>query len=56
MDNLTGNYTGEVTEYDQVHDMALQMADMISNGVMRQFPNEFAGAAALGAFGGARPR
>ena len=40
-DHFTGNFAGEVAAYDKVHDMALEMADFISNGVMQQFPSQF---------------
>ena len=43
IDHFTGNFAGEVAAYDQVHDMALEMADFISNGVMQQFPSQFTG-------------
>jgi len=42
-DHFTGDFAGEVAAYDQVHDMALEMADFISNGVMKQFPSQFTG-------------
>jgi hypothetical protein len=42
-DHFTGNFSGEVVAYDKVHDMALEMADFISNGVMHQFPSQFNG-------------
>jgi hypothetical protein len=42
-DHFTGDFAGEVAAYDQVHDMALEMADFISNGVMQQFPSQFTG-------------
>ena len=42
-DHFTGDFAGEVAAYDQVHDMALEMADFISNGVMKQFPTQFTG-------------
>jgi len=42
-DHFTGNFAGEVAAYDKVHDMALEMADFISNGVMQQFPSQFTG-------------
>ena len=42
-DHFTGNFAGEVVAYDKVHDMALEMADFISNGVMQQFPSQFKG-------------
>lgn len=41
--HLTGDFEGEVAAYDEVHDLALEMADFISEGVMRQFPNRFQG-------------
>ena len=41
--NLSGQYTAEVAAYDKVHDLALEMADFFSNGVMLQFPNRFSG-------------
>jgi len=40
VDHLTGNYTGEVEAYDQIVDLALEMADFMSNGVMLQFRND----------------
>jgi hypothetical protein len=42
-DHFTGDFAGEVAAYDQVHDMALEMADFISNGVMKQFRSQFTG-------------
>ena len=41
--NLTGDYAGEVAAYDRVHELALEMADFISSGVMNQFPTRFKG-------------
>ena len=41
--SLTGDHAAEVAAYDRVHDMALEMADFISNGVMQQFPSKFQG-------------
>ena len=41
--HLTGDFAGEVAAYDQVHDLALEMADFISNGVIHQFPRQFKG-------------
>jgi hypothetical protein len=41
--NLTGDFAGEVTAYDEVHDLALEMADFFSNGVIQQFPSKFTG-------------
>jgi hypothetical protein len=42
--HLSGDFAGEVAAYDQVHDLALEMADFMSNGVMQQFPDKFKGA------------
>ena len=41
--HLTGDFAGEVAAYDLVHDLALEMADFFSNGVMQQFPARFQG-------------
>ena len=41
--HLTGDFAGEVAAYDLVHDLALDMADFMSNGVIRQFPGKFRG-------------
>jgi hypothetical protein len=38
---LTGNWSADVAAYDQVHAEILQMADMLSTGVIRQFPHRF---------------
>jgi len=41
--HLSGDFAGEVAAYDQVHDLALEMADFFSDGVMKQFPSQFKG-------------
>lgn len=41
--HLTGDFAGEVAAYDLVHDLALEMADFISSGVIRQFPRQLPG-------------
>jgi hypothetical protein len=38
---LQGDYAGSISAYDQIHLQALQMADMLSDGIIRQFPNKF---------------
>jgi hypothetical protein len=39
---LNEDWTGDVAAYDKVHNEILHMADMISDGIIRQFPKEFA--------------
>jgi len=41
VDHFTGDFAGEVAAYDMVHDLALEMADFFSSGVIKQFPNMF---------------
>lgn len=41
--HLEGRFEDEVAAYDKVHDLALEMADFMSNGVMQQFPSRFKG-------------
>jgi hypothetical protein len=42
---LNGDYEGSIAAYDLVHLQALEMADMLSTGIMQQFPNKFKGGA-----------
>jgi hypothetical protein len=39
---LTKNWAGDVRAYDQIHAQILGMADMLSAGLIAQFPNRFA--------------
>jgi hypothetical protein len=41
--HLNGDFAGEVAAYDEIHNLALEMADFMSNGVMQQFPSKFNG-------------
>jgi hypothetical protein len=41
--HFEGRFADEVAAYDMVHDLALEMADFMSNGVMQQFPSRFTG-------------
>lgn len=43
LDHFNGQFAAEVADYDRVHDLALEMADFFSNGVMQQFPSQFTG-------------
>jgi hypothetical protein len=38
---LQGNYAAGVRDYDAVHHHILEMADILSAGIMRQFPKRF---------------
>jgi hypothetical protein len=38
---LTGDHAASVAAYDQIHLQALDMADMLSDGIIRQFPQKF---------------
>jgi hypothetical protein len=38
---LQGNWTADVAAYDEIHLQALEMADMLSTGIVDQFPKRF---------------
>jgi hypothetical protein len=38
---LQGNWAADVAAYDQIHLQALGMADMLSSGIVKQFPARF---------------
>jgi len=40
-DHLTGEYAKDVADYDAVHHEILEMADMLSSGIIAQFPGHF---------------
>jgi hypothetical protein len=40
-DRLTGKFAADVRDYDAVHRHILEMADMLSSGIMREFPQRF---------------
>jgi hypothetical protein len=40
-DELTGEYTQSVADYDEIHHHILGMADVLSNGIIRAFPSRF---------------
>jgi hypothetical protein len=41
VDQLQGRYPESVADYDKVHDAILGMADMLSDGIVKQFPKKF---------------
>ena len=41
VDELNGNYAAGVNDYEAIHLHILAMADLLSSGIMRQFPNRF---------------
>lgn len=42
VDQLQGRYPQSVEDYDRAQDEILQMADMLSDGIIKQFPKRFA--------------
>jgi hypothetical protein len=40
-DELQGDYAASVTAYEAIHQHILEMADLLSSGVMKQFPQRF---------------
>lgn len=38
---LQGDHAASIAAYDRIHLQALDMADMLSNGIVRQFPKKF---------------
>ena len=41
VDQLQGHYPESIADYDRVHDAILEMADVFSNGIIKQFPKQF---------------
>lgn len=39
---LQGRYADDIAAYDQIHGQILSMADMLSDGIIAQFPARFA--------------
>jgi hypothetical protein len=40
VDMLTGKYAESISVFDQIEKQALEMADVMTNGIVRQFPNK----------------
>ena len=40
-DELTGHYAASVADYEEIHHHILEMADLLSNGIMKAFPQDF---------------
>jgi hypothetical protein len=40
--HLKGDWTADIAAYDTVHHQILEMADMLSTGIIAQFPDQFA--------------
>lgn len=38
---LQGNWAADIAAFDKVHEQILHMADMLSQGIISQFPNKF---------------
>jgi hypothetical protein len=41
IDRLQGKYTDEIQDYDHIHTHILGLADLLSNGIEKQFPDKF---------------
>jgi hypothetical protein len=40
-DRLQGNFAADIRDYEAVHRHILEMADMLSDGIVKQFPSKF---------------
>jgi hypothetical protein len=40
-DRLKGDYEADIADYEKVHEQILRMADMLSDGIVHQFPKKF---------------
>ena len=38
---LQGDFAADIRDYEAVHEHILEMADMLSDGIIRQFPTRF---------------
>jgi len=42
VDHLKGDYAADIADYDAIHSQILEMADMLTAGIVAQFPAQFA--------------
>jgi hypothetical protein len=40
-DRLQGKYAADIRDYDEIHQHILSLADLLSSGIMQQFPKRF---------------
>ncbi len=40
-DQLQGNYAAGIQEYEKIHSHILGLADLLSNGIIQEFPKKF---------------
>lgn len=38
---LQGKYTDDIADYNKIHDHILGLADLLSSGIIKQFPKRF---------------
>jgi hypothetical protein len=38
---LQSNWAADIAAYDKIHDQILHMAEMLTKGIVSQFPNKF---------------
>jgi hypothetical protein len=41
-DRLHGEYAADIADFDRVEDHILALADLLSSGIIQQFPRDFA--------------
>ena len=41
VDRLQKNYSDDVSNFDSIFNQAMMMADTLSSGIVKQFPNRF---------------
>lgn len=41
VDRLNGRFAADIADYERVHRHILAMADVLSSGIMQQFPRRF---------------